>query len=626
MTWSQALRLLPEMVVIGAIGLARLSGAWQFLEWAALDAALRLRPPEPFDDRIVIVGIREPDIRGAGKYPIPDRALADLLTTVKAYQPAVIGLDIFRDLPVAPGHAALRQIFQTSPNLIAVEKVLPSSGFTVNAPPDIAPEQVGFADAILDEDGKLRRSLLGTLSTQGDYRLSFSIRLAAGYLQTHGITLGNGIQDPIAMRFGAIELPRVQPNSGGYIRTDAGGNQMLISFRSGRQPFRLLTLEELRRGVDPAWLRGKVVLIGYTAPSVKDVINTAAIATDNALVYGVEIQAHVVSQIISAVLDGRPLLRTWADGWEYLWIIGWGVIGLLIGRGLRRPLLSLGSLVIATVGLVGSSYGLLLLGWWVPIVPAGLALILNGAGLAAFYRYDESLRSRLQDRQVVIDQTFDAIHNGPLQTLANLLRQVQTTPTLQPLAPELQALNQELRSVYEAVRREALLPDNTLLWLEQEHPLDLQAPLHQTLYAVYQAVLERDFPGFQTLKLKVVKFEPLAVQHLSANHKRGLCRFLEEALCNVGKHAIAPTRLTVTCRQEPGGNVIRVVDNGTANLIPAAGQLSEAGGFGTQQAQKLAQQLRGRFHRLPHPPHGMMCELTWRDRPAWFSPFGQRQT
>ncbi|MEO9126686.1 MAG: hypothetical protein ABI262_18705 [Microcoleus sp.] len=35
-------------------------------------------------------------------------------------------------------------------------------------------------------------------------------------------------------------------------------------------------------------------------------------------IYGVEMQAQATSQMISAVLDGRSLIRVWADGWETL--------------------------------------------------------------------------------------------------------------------------------------------------------------------------------------------------------------------------------------------------------------------------------------------------------------------
>lgn len=611
----RSIRLLPEMIAIAAIVLARFSGTLQFLEWSALDAGLRLRPSEPMDERIVIIGIQEEDIRKMGTYPIPDRALAQLLTTLQSYQPAVIGLDIFRDLPVEPGHVELTKVFQSNPNLIGVEKVLPA---TVNPPQGVASEQIGFADVMPDSDGKLRRSLLSTATEQGGYRFSLSIRLAASYLKTQGLTLDNGVRDPDAMRFGTTELTRFDPNAGGYIQADAGGNQMLISFRSGRHPFRILSLQDLQSGVDRRWLRDKIVLVGYMAPSVKDLINTAALVTDNpSLVYGVEIQAHVVSQIVSATLDGRSLLQVWSDGWEYVWIVGWGIVGIGIGRLIRSPSKSFLVLMAASAGLIAGSYGLLVLGWWVPVVPAFLVLMMNGAGLAAFYHYDEALRSRVKDRQIVIDQTFDAIHNGPLQRLAQLLRQLPEKDLPTPmLLGELQQLNQELRDVYEVVRREALLQDDSL-YLEHDRKLDLQAPLHQVLYDVYIAVLERDFSGFKTLKLQVVKFEPLDEQFLTTEQKRGLCRFLEEALCNVGKHARGATRLDVTCSQIQQGNVIRVADNGTGWEDPNAAHVPGEG-IGTRQAKNLAKQLGGQFQRFAQTPKGTICELTWRVKQGWF--------
>jgi CHASE2 domain-containing sensor protein len=90
------------LVVIGIVAIARLTGSLQFLEWIALDHLLRSRSPEPTDTRIVILGIDELDIRQIGAYPIPDAAIADLITLLQRYQPAVIGLDVFR-IPLSQG-------------------------------------------------------------------------------------------------------------------------------------------------------------------------------------------------------------------------------------------------------------------------------------------------------------------------------------------------------------------------------------------------------------------------------------------------------------------------------------------------------------------------------------------
>ena len=417
--------------------------------------------PEPMDERIVIVGITEEDIQRARTYPIPDREIADLLKRLQTYQTTAIGLDIVRDIPVEPGHAELTSVFRSSKNTIGVEIALPDrSGFTVAPPPALPSEQVGFADAVLDADGYQRRGLLGAHNPQQEYRFSLAIRLAERYLAARGIELGNGIRDPEAKRFGSIELTRVQSNSGGYVGADAGGNQILLNVRSGTKPFRVLSLSQIKSGqVNPDWIRGKIVLIGMMSFSAKDLASSGAIAGINpGRIYGVEMQAHATSQIISAVLDRRSLLRVWADGWEMLWIGVWGLLGMSLGRFLRSPWKILLGLLIASISQIGICYGLILLGWWVPIVPVLLVLVLNGAGLMAafFYRHEQELRLRLEERQFAIEQTFNAIHSGPLQTLVAILRNAQEQATPPPCLPDLQRLNEELRAVYGSVQRDAI--------------------------------------------------------------------------------------------------------------------------------------------------------------------------
>ena len=595
--------VIPGITVIGLVIVVRVTGTLQFLEWLALDNFLRLRPDEPIDERVVIVGINEADIRRVGAYPIPDREIAALIEKLQTYKPKVIGLDIIRDLPVEPGHTQLITAFKNSKNLIAIEKVLPAQ---IDPPPVLPPEQVGFSDAITDADGRLRRNLLGTPTLKG-YKFSLSLRLAETYLSTKGITLKNGISDRNTMRFGATELPRFLPYSGAYVGADAGGVQVLLNFRSGRERFRTLSLNDIKTGkFNPSWLRDRIVLIGITSPSV-DIINTSAIISVNpgaGLVYGVEVQANAVSQIVSAVLDQRPLLRVWSDGWEYLWIFGWGLLGISFGRITQSPFKNLLSVSVASIVLVGVSYAFLILGWWTPVAPAMLVLALNGVGLTAFYQYDRALKSRIEDRQLIIDSTFDTIHNGPLQTLANILRRVQdqNLPPYQ-LLTELENLNRELRTVYEALKQETPTQGDRL-YLVSGLKLDLQAPIHEILYQVYSNTLERDFPCFKTLRVRVPTFDSIDQHNLSIEQKRGLCRFLEEALCNVGKHAEGVTRLNVTYTQKEGWNILRITDNGVGIRLYSEGR-------GTQQSRNLARQLRGKFHRAPLLPQGTHCELTW---------------
>jgi CHASE2 domain-containing sensor protein len=604
---------LPGIAVIGLVILVRLTGALQSIEWVTLDSFLCLRPAEPIDERVVIVGINEEDIRRIGNYPIPDREIAKLLRILQKYQPRAIGLDIVRDIPVEPGHAELIAAFKDIKNLIAVEKVLPIS---IKPPPDLPPEQIGFADVLSDGDGKVRRAILGANRPEDDreYVFSLPLRLAETYLKAEGIELSNGKSDRLAMRFGSTELPRFLPNSGGYVRTDDFGVQILLNYRNGQQRFRTLSFKDINdietgKG-NPNVLRDtfseSIVLIAVTAPSIKDFINTSAIANlqPPGKIYGVEFHAHVASQIVSAVLDRRPVLKTWSKVWEYLWIVSWGVLAIYLDRVTQSPLKNIVYVAIFSLGLVGISYAFILKGWWIPVVPTLLVLVINGAILSAFYQYDKFLKSQIKIRQQTIERTFIVIHNGPLQTLANILRHVQDRDLEQnQLLEELKNLNYEIREVGEYLKLEALNREESFR-LGSGLILDLKLPIRDLFYEVYSHTLRRNFPCFKTLKVKAYSFAPIEEQYLSLEQKRELCQFLEEALCNVGKHAKGVTRLSATGKQNEGWYTLSIKDNG--------------GGFdsccewrGTKQCLNIARKLRGKFQRKSVPEKGTLCELTW---------------
>lgn len=279
------------------------------------------------------------------------------------------------------------------------------------------------------------------------------------------------------------------------------------------------------------------------------------------------------------------------------------------------------------VALISTCYTLLLVCWRAPLVPSFLFLVLNIIGLttALLYYYQQDSKTRLAERQRVIDQTFDTIHNGPLQILVRLLRNIREQDTsLDQVYLDLECLNKELWAVYESVRRETLT-ESSSFHLSRNLELDLQSLTHKSLYEIYDHTLMREFPCFKTLKFKFIEFEDIDTRCLTMHEKRGLCRFLEESLCNVGKHAVGVTQLEVICKQEYGQNVIRIVDNGSGieSISDAvkANSLQLREGRGTQQARELARQLGGHFCRIPNRPKGLICELTWPIQILWFRRF-----
>ena len=598
---------LPGFAVLTIVIIARLSGLVQPLELMALDNFLRLRPAEPMDDRITIIGINEDDITNAKTYPIPDKEIAALLRKIQNYQPRVIGLDIVRNLPVEPGHKELVDVLKKSKNLIAIEKVLRPQ---FAPPPNVPDDQLGFSDIISDNDGNSRRILLGTPLHNGqDYKFSLALRLVKIYLSRERITLENGTRDRETMRFGSVEIPRISPHTGGYVGINAGGVQTLLNWRNGKEPFRVISLNDIKTDkFQPEWLHDRIVLIGITAASVPDYVNTGAVAglKPDGHIFGVKFHAHASSQIISAVLNERPLLRVWLDEWEYVWIVVWGLIPIIIGRLTQSVLKNLFAVGVTSVFLIGGSYLLLTWGWWTPVAPSLLILSINGVGLSAFafYQRDRALQSQIDERQRTIDKAFTLIHNGPLQTLATALRSVQDKNLIQEkLHCQLQNLDIEIRAIGEHLKSEALNQESSLL-LGSGLKLDLKLPIHELFYEVYTSTLKRDLPNFQNLKVKTRSFDPIEEEYLSTEHKRELCQFLEESLCNVGKHALGVKRIEATGKENKGWYTLSIKDNG-------CGICSDLENKGTKQAINLARKLGGYFKREPVSLRGTLCELTW---------------
>ncbi len=268
-------------------------------------------------------------------------------------------------------------------------------------------------------------------------------------------------------------------------------------------------------------------------------------------------------------------------------------------------------LVVITLAIVSVSiisYSLMVWGWWVPIIPAILGLIINTIELIALYKYDHALRLGMKTRQAVIESTFETIHNGPLQSLAKILKLVRrrdmTTQELLPeIEKELEKLNYELRGIYDFLQQEYPQQDNKL-YLGNNLVISLQDKLHEILYQVYSYTLDRDFPCFRTIKVKIHALEPIDERGLNIEQKRGIARFLEEALCNVGKHATGATKLQVTCSLFAGWYTLQIIDNGLGTNPYKQGR-------GTQQFINLARQLKGKFRRSPLSPQGTICELSW---------------
>lgn len=399
--------LLTTPSVAGLIITAGSIGIFQLLEWATLDCFFRLRPLEPPDPRILIVTIDEPDIARVGKWPMSDQLLAQLIQNLKAQQPRVIGLDLYRDLPVQPGHQALLNVFESTPNLIGVEKLV---GQKVAPPPGLKKlEQVGLADLILDADGKIRRGLISIRDDDGQTKLGLAAMLALMYLSDEGINLESVNAELKHFRLGKALFIPFAKNDGGYVNADAGGYQILLNYRGRQDNFYTISLTDvLDNRIPPDLVRDRIVLIGATGQSLNDLFLTPYVGEgfnpwkdvgkSPKRTPGVVIHANLTSQILSAALDGRPFIRVWNEKIEWLWILLWSFFGagetwlLLQGNFLKnkvylRWMIQAGCILLSVGILFGGSYLAFLWSWWIPVISPLAAFICSSIAFAVYYSH-----------------------------------------------------------------------------------------------------------------------------------------------------------------------------------------------------------------------------------------------
>ena len=367
---------------------ARSLGLLQIWELQAFDQLMRLRPAESSDSRLLVVEATERDINKYG-FPLPDATIAKAVGKLAQYGAQTIALDIFRDRPLQPGYAALAARFQGDRNLIglcSVKETGKPNKCGIKPPPALPKERLGFSDVVADPDGILRRHLLFMQPHSSDpctTEHSLSARAALHYLAAKGIKAESLPRDKI--RLGNAVFAPIHGSTGAYHNLDERGFQMMLNYRQPKNFVRRVMLAELlEEKVNPNLIKDRIIFIGVTAPiSNPDYFLTpySAGESPSQKMPGVLIQAQMSSQIISAVLDRRPLLQIAPEWAQMLWIVGWAAVGSAIAMVSRRRLHVVSGAIASAGILCGVCWFLLIGGWWVPLVPSALAMV--AAGLIA---------------------------------------------------------------------------------------------------------------------------------------------------------------------------------------------------------------------------------------------------
>jgi CHASE2 domain-containing sensor protein/class 3 adenylate cyclase len=423
---------MTSLVTIGLVLGARQMSWIQPLELYAYDKMVQLPSRDRgLDDRLLIVGITEDDINYfVRKWPIPDQTIAEALAKLQQLHPKVIGLDMWRNIPIGSSqdHQALLQQFQQN-NVFVISLV----GQT--PPPDNAEhykQRIGANNVLIDPDGVLRRHYLFATSTDPRYArfaedgifYALSLRLALAYLAHYQIYPNSSPENPSHLQLGkAVFLP-LQANDGGYQNIDAaknpedvGGYQFLVDYRSGKGVAPQISLQQLWEGkkadgqpIAPL-VKDKIVLIGAIAESAKDLQLTpysTGNTSEKARMPGVMVHATATSQILDAALGKRQLFWFWPEWAEILWVAGWILVGGSLGWWIRHPAGLLVGGVTAMSMLVSVTLWLFTQQGWIPLAAPSLGSVLLGTTLVIYRAYQAQ-----QQRQMVMtllgQNTSDAI-------------------------------------------------------------------------------------------------------------------------------------------------------------------------------------------------------------------------
>jgi CHASE2 domain-containing sensor protein len=375
-----------SLVVSGFLLGMRQIGWLHPLEVAVFDRLVQLRPDVGPDPRLLVVSITDADIQQQQRFPLSDRTIAQIIRRLQQYQPQVIGLDLLRDIPQEPGRTELLTELK-APNLMAIANLGSAGVPPTPAPPGVPADRVGFNDLAVDDDNVIRRNLLfGDDGTRTVF--SFSWRLAFAYLAKQpAVKLTQ--PDATTIHLGKAVLKPLERNSGGYQAIDAKGYQILLHYR-GRQVAREISVSAVLNGkLQPEWVKDKIVLIGTTAVSARDLFLTPFSSTlqETPKMPGVMVHAHSVSQLLSAALEGTALFWYWAEWVEVLWICTWAGLGGSLAAWIRRPIvLGLsGTALLLVLGATG--YGIFLQRGWVPIAVPALAATATGGVVIAYRAY-----------------------------------------------------------------------------------------------------------------------------------------------------------------------------------------------------------------------------------------------
>ncbi|MTD44082.1 CHASE2 domain-containing protein [Conexibacter sp. W3-3-2] len=323
--WDQLRRrlLVAAGVVAVATGLlVEETGALREAELDLRDALLGLRSDGEAPRDVTVVAIDTDTVTALGRFPFSRRHHARVLDRLREARAAVVVFDVqFTEPAEDPGEddALIRAAARRPGTIFATTETGPRGEANVFGGADglrAARAVAGHAGFPVDEDLVVRR-----------------VPLRAGGLPS------------IAARAVAARGRPVPRGTDGHATID---------FRGGPGTVRTISFVDVLRGRAPgAALRGRTVVVGATAPGLKDTVATAA---GDGPMAGAEVHANAIATLVS----GAPLGPA-GRGWTLLLTALSGLLAPAAAlRGRTRAAVAAG--LLALVGTLGLAGGLVLLG------------------------------------------------------------------------------------------------------------------------------------------------------------------------------------------------------------------------------------------------------------------------
>jgi CHASE2 domain-containing sensor protein len=384
---SDLRRLLVKTIWISAIAtvLVWWLQVWGWLaggELSSYDRLMVLGYHPPVDQRVLVVTIDDQDLRYQREQgmamnmrgSLADPVLQQLLQQLESGQVKAIASDIIHDFPLNPQLAAT---IAQNDNFVGICRIQNLPTLVSIAPPSqLTTPQLGFSNWAIDNDGAIRRQILGMSPDEVcDTSFSLSLRLALKYLGN--IPTKFNAQEPLEINH--VVFPKLQTVSGGYRLPETQGYQILLNYRRAfPQTIPLRTILSMTPPAVNQLVQDKIVLIGVQGYN-HDLHDTPYSRGQQAKRSpGVVIHALMTSQLIDVILGEQKLLW-WVPDWlELLWITFWSMIGAVIILVAKRSPIQIMVAIAVSITLIFICCWLLLLNqiWLIAIAPV-LALLFS---------------------------------------------------------------------------------------------------------------------------------------------------------------------------------------------------------------------------------------------------------